>query len=121
MKIAPLMEEMSRHPEIQAVLVHTGQHSATLREGLAGGKAGSRARGERRKLYHCLRPDVRQIGYASGACGGGFRSFDRSMPEEINRLLTHAIAEYLFTTEESANEHLLREGIPPEKIYFVGN
>ena len=115
------MEEMSRHPEIQAVLVHTGQHSATFREGLAGGKAGSRAHGGRRKLYHCLRPDVRQIGYASDACGGGFRSFDRSMPEEINRLLTHAIAEYLFTTEKSANEHLLREGIPPEKIYFVGN
>jgi UDP-N-acetylglucosamine 2-epimerase (non-hydrolysing) len=51
----------------------------------------------------------------------GLRSFDRTMPEEINRLLTDQIAEYLFTTEASATENLLREGIPPEKIFFVGN
>lgn len=51
----------------------------------------------------------------------GLRSFDRSMPEEINRLLTDAIADYHFTTEESANQNLLREGIPSEKVFFVGN
>jgi len=51
----------------------------------------------------------------------GLRSFDRTMPEEINRLLTDAIADFLFTTEESANENLKREGIPKEKIHFVGN
>jgi len=51
----------------------------------------------------------------------GLRSFDRSMPEEINRILTDALSDFLFTTEESAGENLLREGIPREKIYFVGN
>lgn len=51
----------------------------------------------------------------------GLRSFDRTMPEEINRLLTDAIADYHFTTEESANQNLMREGIPPEKVFFVGN
>ncbi|HVO65294.1 MAG TPA: UDP-N-acetylglucosamine 2-epimerase, partial [Syntrophales bacterium] len=51
----------------------------------------------------------------------GLRSFDRTMPEEINRLLTDSISDFLFTTEESANENLKREGIPEGKIYFVGN
>lgn len=51
----------------------------------------------------------------------GLRSFDRTMPEEINRLLTDAIADLLFVTEESGRKNLLREGIPPEKIHFVGN
>jgi UDP-N-acetylglucosamine 2-epimerase (non-hydrolysing) len=51
----------------------------------------------------------------------GLRSFDRRMPEEINRLLTDAISDYLFTTEESARQNLEREGIPADKIYFVGN
>ncbi len=51
----------------------------------------------------------------------GLRSFDRRMPEEINRLLTDAIAEYLFTTEKSGTENLLGEGVPAEKIHFVGN
>ncbi|MDQ7837653.1 MAG: UDP-N-acetylglucosamine 2-epimerase (non-hydrolyzing) [Thermodesulfobacteriota bacterium] len=51
----------------------------------------------------------------------GLRSFDRSMPEEINRVLTDAISDLLFTTERSAEENLLREGISGEKIHFVGN
>ena len=51
----------------------------------------------------------------------GLRSFDRTMPEEINRILTDAISDQLFTTEESANENLRREGIPAHKVHFVGN
>lgn len=51
----------------------------------------------------------------------GLRSFDRTMPEEINRILTDAISEYLFVTEPGGQENLLREGIPQEHIYFVGN
>ncbi len=51
----------------------------------------------------------------------GLRSFDRTMPEEINRILTDAIATYLFTTEQSADKNLLHEGVPREKIFFVGN
>jgi UDP-N-acetylglucosamine 2-epimerase (non-hydrolysing) len=51
----------------------------------------------------------------------GLRSFDRTMPEEINRIVTDAISDYLFTTEMSASANLEREGIPREKIHFVGN
>lgn len=51
----------------------------------------------------------------------GLRSFDRSMPEEINRLLTDAISEWLFTTEPAAEENLRREGIPAGRIHFTGN
>lgn len=51
----------------------------------------------------------------------GLRSFDRSMPEEINRILTDALADYLFVTEKDAIDHLLKEGRPRESIYLVGN
>jgi len=51
----------------------------------------------------------------------GLRSFDHHMPEEINRVLTDAISDILFTTEESANQNLKREGISDKKIHFVGN
>mgnify|MGYP001773276232 CR=1 FL=1 len=51
----------------------------------------------------------------------GLRSFDRTMPEEINRILTDQISDLLFTTSVDANENLAREGIPTHKIYFVGN
>ena len=51
----------------------------------------------------------------------GLRSRDRTMPEEINRLLTDQIAELLFTPSADADENLLAEGIPPERICLVGN
>ena len=51
----------------------------------------------------------------------GLRSFDRSMPEEINRVLTDSISDFLFCTEQSGVENLLNEGIPKERIHFVGN
>mgnify|MGYP000117905824 CR=1 FL=1 len=51
----------------------------------------------------------------------GLRSFDRSMPEEINRLLTDAISDLLFCSEQSGVDNLLREGHPREKVHFVGN
>jgi UDP-N-acetylglucosamine 2-epimerase (non-hydrolysing) len=51
----------------------------------------------------------------------GLRSFDRTMPEEINRLLTDQVSELLFTPSTDADENLLREGIAAEKIRFVGN
>lgn len=51
----------------------------------------------------------------------GLRSFDRTMPEEINRVLTDQIADLLFTTEHAAAENLVREGISPSRIRFVGN
>lgn len=51
----------------------------------------------------------------------GLRSFDRTMPEEINRILTDAISDFLFTTEKSANQNLKKEGISEEKTFYVGN
>jgi len=51
----------------------------------------------------------------------GLRSFDRRMPEEINRLLTDAVADLLFVTEESGRQNLLREGVARDKIHLVGN
>ncbi len=51
----------------------------------------------------------------------GLRSFDRSMPEEINRMVTDSISNYLFTTCEEANQNLLHEGHPEERIFFAGN
>src|SRR6056297_3090007 len=51
----------------------------------------------------------------------GLRSGDRAMPEEINRLATDAIADLLFVTERSGLEHLRREGIPENRVHFVGN
>src|SRR3990172_540209 len=51
----------------------------------------------------------------------GLRSLDRTMPEEINRVLTDAVSDFLFVTEKSGQENLLREGVAPAKIHFVGN
>lgn len=51
----------------------------------------------------------------------GLRSYDRAMPEEINRVLTDQVADLLYTTERSAEDNLVREGIAAERIQFVGN
>jgi UDP-N-acetylglucosamine 2-epimerase (non-hydrolysing) len=51
----------------------------------------------------------------------GLRSYDRAMPEEINRVLTDQVAEFLYTTERAAHDNLAREGIPAARIHFVGN
>jgi len=51
----------------------------------------------------------------------GLRSFDRGMPEEINRILTDHLADLLFVTEESGLQNLREEGISDEKVHFVGN
>jgi len=51
----------------------------------------------------------------------GLRSFDRTMPEEINRIVTDHLSNFLFVTEKSGIENLRREGISEDKIFFVGN
>lgn len=64
---------------------------------------------------------AKQLGIKVAHVEAGLRSFDMGMPEEINRMLTDRISDFLFTTEESANRNLLNEGIGSKKIFFVGN
>jgi UDP-N-acetylglucosamine 2-epimerase (non-hydrolysing) len=62
-----------------------------------------------------------KLGIAVAHVEAGLRSFDRTMPEEINRIVTDSVSDLLFTTEPSGNENLLREGVPVERVHFVGN
>jgi UDP-N-acetylglucosamine 2-epimerase (non-hydrolysing) len=56
-----------------------------------------------------------------GHVEAGLRSFDRNMPEEVNRIVTDHLSDLLFTTEESANRNLAAEGLPATRTHFVGN
>src|SRR5262249_29450531 len=62
-----------------------------------------------------------KLGIRVGHVEAGLRSLDRAMPEEINRVATDAISDDLFATEESAVMNLAREGVPAERVHFVGN
>jgi len=62
-----------------------------------------------------------KLGVKVGHLEAGLRSFDRSMPEEINRVVTDALADILWTPSSDADENLIREGIPKERITRVGN
>lgn len=62
-----------------------------------------------------------KIGVKIAHLEAGLRSFDRTMPEEINRLIADAISDLYWTPSEDADAHLLREGVAPEKIVRVGN
>ena len=62
-----------------------------------------------------------KIGIKLAHVEAGLRSFDRTMPEEINRVLTDHLADLLFTPSEDGNRNLAREGIAPERVHLVGN
>jgi UDP-N-acetylglucosamine 2-epimerase (non-hydrolysing) len=62
-----------------------------------------------------------KLGVRVGHVEAGLRSFDRTMPEEINRLVTDQLADLLFTPSEDGDFNLQKEGIPAEKIFRVGN
>lgn len=64
---------------------------------------------------------AKKLGIGVAHVEAGLRSYDRTMPEEINRILTDTISDYLFTTCKDANRNLKKEGISKGKIYFVGN
>jgi UDP-N-acetylglucosamine 2-epimerase (non-hydrolysing) len=93
-RLEPVIEEL--HPDL--VLVY-GDVNSTLAGAIA-----------------CSKLQVR-VGHVEA----GLRSFDRMMPEEINRLLTDQIADVLFTPSVDANENLAREGVQSQRVHFVGN
>ena len=62
-----------------------------------------------------------KLGIKTAHVEAGLRSYDRTMPEEINRIATDAICDYWFTTEESGNRILKESGFPDDRIFFVGN
>lgn len=62
-----------------------------------------------------------KLGIKTAHLEAGLRSFDRTMPEEINRIVTDSIADLLWTPSPDGDENLIREGVPPEKIQRVGN
>ncbi len=64
---------------------------------------------------------AKKLGIRVAHVEAGLRSRDMEMPEEINRLCTDVLCDYLFTTDHFANENLRAEGVAPEKIFFVGN
>jgi len=157
MKIAPIVAEMARHPELEQTLLHTGQHYDEAMSGIffqqlglpapdiyMGVGPGSHAWQTAQvmvsfeKVCQELHPElVLVVGDVNStlACSvtaaklwipvahveAGLRSFDRRMPEEINRVVTDALSDLLFTTSRDANQNLINEGVDPVKIHFVGN
>lgn len=157
MKIAPLMRAYQAYDNIEALLVHTGQHydenmsdlffrqlgipepDINLEVGSAGHAkqtAEIMMRFEPVLLEH--KPDwivvvgdvnstiacalvATKLGVKVAHVEAGLRSFDRDMPEEINRLLTDAISDLLFVSEPSGLENLAKEGVAEQKVHFVGN
>lgn len=157
MKIAPIMEELNRFPDIEHCLVHSGQHYDDLLSGNffadlglpkpdvnleAGSGSHAVQTAEIMKRIEPVLLDYKpqmvlvvgdvnstlasavtavKLGIDVAHIEAGLRSFDVTMPEEINRKLTDAISSLLFVTEKSGVENLKREGVPDEKIFLVGN
>ena len=157
MKIAPLMAQYKRCSDIEALLIHTGQHYDDKMNDLffselgipepdinleVGSASHAVQTAEIMKAFEPVvleyRPDaVLVVGDVNStvACGlvavklgvklvhveAGLRSFDRSMPEEINRVVTDSISDLLFCTEQSGVENLLNEGIAKDRIHLVGH
>ncbi|WP_051350174.1 non-hydrolyzing UDP-N-acetylglucosamine 2-epimerase [Dyadobacter alkalitolerans] len=156
-KVAPLHRAFTLYPDINSLIVHTGQHYDFRMSGIffeqlqlpepdyfLGVSNGLHAQQTAaimvafEKVLLIEKPDiVLVVGDVNStlACAlvavkmripvvhveAGLRSGDRKMPEEINRIVTDAIADQLFVTEKSAVCNLLKENISPEKIHFVGN
>ncbi len=156
-KIAPLIEEMSKFSQVESFLVHTGQHydynmskqffkdlnipdpNVHLEIG-SGSHAMQTAKimmgfekilleekpdltlvvGDVNSTIACALVSIK-LNIPVAHVEAGLRSRDRRMPEEINRILTDAISDYLFVTERSGMENLLNEGVSEKKMFFVGN
>jgi UDP-N-acetylglucosamine 2-epimerase (non-hydrolysing) len=125
MKIAPIQREMSKYDHLHPFLVHTGQHyddkmsklffqDLELPEPDAYLGIGSGTHAEQTAR---IMVEFEKVAHVEA----GLRSFDRTMPEEINRIVTDTLSDYLFVTEQSGLENLRHEGIAEEKIFFTGN
>lgn len=157
MKIAPVMEALSKRSGVEQRLVHTGQHYDEKMAGVfftqlglprpdrdlevGSGTQAEQTAGVMVKFERVLeeeRPDLvvvvgdvnstlaatlvaAKAGVPVAHVEAGLRSFDLSMPEEINRMVTDRLAQMLLTPSRDGDENLLREGVPKERIHFVGN
>ncbi len=157
MKVAPVFAALKGDPDLQPLLVHTGQHydyamsgkffeDLGLPEPAYHLEAGSGSHAQQTaEILKRIEPvlvaeqpaalivvgDVNSTvacALAAAKLGifvihieAGLRSFDRTMPEEINRLATDAISDLFMVTEESGRRNLIREGAAPERIHMVGN
>src|SRR5699024_11697116 len=157
MKVAPILDEFDQRQEVEAQLLHTGQHydyemSKIFFDELGvpepdfhlGVGSGSHAEQTAKvmtafeEVLHTEQPDwvivvgdvnptmactivANKMGIKVAHVEAGLRSFDRRMPEEINRILTDSIADLLLTPSIDGNMNLIKEGIAEEKIRFVGN
>jgi UDP-N-acetylglucosamine 2-epimerase (non-hydrolysing) len=157
MKAAPVIRALQRHPGVQQILVHTGQHydfnmSDVFFQQLEipapdiNLKVGSSSHAQQtadvmirfESVVVEQKPDLvlvygdvnstvaaalvcSKLGIKVGHVEAGLRSFDRTMPEEINRILTDQLSDLLFTPSIDGNANLAREGVPAEKIFLVGN
>ncbi len=88
------------------VVIVVGDVNSTMAAALVASKISYTAKGGRPKIAHVE---------------AGLRSFDRTMPEEINRIVTDSLSDFLFVTEQSAIDNLRHEGVQEERIHFVGN
>lgn len=156
-KIAPLCAALKRCPEVEHLLVHTGQHydvrmsdsffvDLAIPEPDVHLNIGSGSHAEQvgrtmiafEQVVRAEKPDwIVVVGDINATCAcsivakkehvklahieAGLRSGDADMPEEINRLVTDRLADLLLTPDRISGENLRREGVPEEKIVFVGN
>ena len=157
MKIAPIVEELKKVPDVEHCLVHSGQHYDELLSGnffadlglpnpdvnlqVGSGSHAVQTAEIMKRIEPVLleyKPQMvlvvgdvnstiaaaltaAKLGIGVAHIEAGLRSFDPTMPEEINRKLTDAISSLLFVTEKSGVENLKHEGVPAERIFLVGN
>ena len=162
MKMAPLLRALDAHPQVQSVLVHTGQHydenlsdvffdelsmkrpdvflevgsgghgvqtarvlerfEDVLQKGAPGGRRYDRVVvvGDVNSTMAAALAAVK-LGIPVAHVEAGLRSFDRSMPEEINRLVTDAVSDLLFVSEPAGMNNLRREGHSEDHLHLAGN
>ena len=151
MKVAPVYSELERRGRVEQRLVHTGQHYDSLLKDVffaelplprphveLDAQTTESALGELERVFHELGPDLVVVAgdvnstlagaVAARVCGlrlchveSGLRSKDWSMPEEVNRVITDHLSTLLLTSLPSGNDNLEAEGVPEERIVFVGN